>query len=125
MRRIYSVVALSLLVLFLAVIMFGCRSKEVESALIYINQQNDWDKAMEQLEVAVQVNPADVEAQVYLGEGYGRRGDYKKMKEHFDTATKLMGAPGQTKQNFMNNTLGTTEQKVQNQNNFETTASLT
>lgn len=102
MRRIYSVVALGLLVLFLAVMLFGCRSKEVESALIYINQQNDWDKAMEQLEIAVQVNPADVEAHAYLGEGYGRRGDYKKMKEHFDTAMELMGAPGQANQKFMN-----------------------
>jgi len=102
MRRNYSIVALSLLVLVLAALMlFGCRSKEVESALIYINQQNDWDKAMEQLEIAVQVNPADVEAQVYLGEGYGRRGDYKKMKEHFNTAMKLLEAPGKANQKFI------------------------
>jgi flagellar biosynthesis/type III secretory pathway protein FliH len=33
-------------------VLFGCRSKEVESALIYINQQNDWDKAMEQLKTS-------------------------------------------------------------------------
>ncbi len=93
MRKIYAIVALSLLVLFLAFMLFGCRSKEVESALIYINQQNDWDKAMEQLESAVQVNPADVEAHVYLGEGYGRRGEFQKMNEHFDTAMKLMEGP--------------------------------
>ncbi|MCI0493827.1 tetratricopeptide repeat protein [candidate division KSB1 bacterium] len=94
MRRIYAVAALSLLVLFSAIMMFGCRSKEVESALIYINQQNDWDKAMEQLQQAVQVNPADAEAHVYLGEGYGRRGDYRKMNEHYETAMKLLSAPG-------------------------------
>jgi tetratricopeptide (TPR) repeat protein len=94
MRRIYAVAALSLLVLFSAIMMFGCRSKEVESALIYINQQNDWDKAMEQLEQAVQVNPADAEAHVYLGEGYGRRGDYQKMNEQYETAMKLLSAPG-------------------------------
>lgn len=109
MRRIYSVVALSLLVLFLAVMLFGCRSKEVESALIYINQQNDWDKAMEQLKVAVQVNPADVEAHTYLGEGYGRRGDYKKMKEHFDIAMDLIGSPGQANQKFMNKIIQDTD----------------
>jgi len=101
MRKIYAIVALSLLVMFLAVIMFGCRSKEVESALIYINQQNDWDKAMEQLELAAQANPADVEAQVYLTEGYGRRGEYQKMNEHYDTAMKLMGGPGKANQKFI------------------------
>ncbi len=101
MRRIYAVVALSLLVLFLAVMLFGCRSKEVESALIYINQQNDWDKAMEQLELAVQVNPADVEAHVYLMEGYGRRGEYQKMVEHFDIAMKLMEGPGKANSKFV------------------------
>ncbi len=101
MRKIYAVVALSLLVLFLAFMLFGCRSKEVESALIYINQQNDWDKAMEQLELAVQVNPADVEAHVLLGEGYGRRREYQKMNEHFDTAMKLMEAPGKSNQKFI------------------------
>ncbi|UCE05791.1 MAG: tetratricopeptide repeat protein [bacterium] len=101
MRKIYSVVTLSLLVLVLAFMLFGCRSKEVESALIYINQQNDWDKAMEQLELAVQANPADVEAHVYLGEGYGRRGEYQKMNEHYDTAMKLMEAPGKANKKFI------------------------
>lgn len=94
MRRIYAVAALGLLVLFSAMMMFGCRSKEVESALIYINQQNDWNKAMEQLELAVQVNPADAEAHVYLGEGYGRRGEFEKMNTHYETAMKLLSAPG-------------------------------
>jgi len=101
MRRIYSVVALSLLVLFLAVMLFGCRSKEVESALIYINQ-NDWPKAMEQLELAVQVTPSDIEAHVLLGEGYGRQGEYQKMNEHYDTAMKLMEAPGKSNPKFIN-----------------------
>lgn len=101
MRKIYAIVALSLLVLFLAFMLFGCRSKEVESALIYINQQNDWDKAMEQLELAVQVNPGDIEAHVYLGEGYGRRGEYQKMNEHFDTAMKLMESPAQANNKFI------------------------
>jgi len=92
MKRIY--LTLSLMVALLVVLLlFGCRSKEVESALIYINQQNDWDKAMEQLEQAVQINPGDVEAHVYLVEGYGRRGEYQKMNEHYETAMKLMQGP--------------------------------
>lgn len=101
MRQIRAMVALSLLVLLLAVMLFGCRSKEVESALIYINQQNDWDKAMEQLQLAVQTNPSDVEAQVYLTEGYGRRGEYQKMNEHFEIAMKLMGGAGKANQKFI------------------------
>lgn len=100
MRKIYAVAALSLLVLFSA-IMFGCRSKEMESALIYINQQNDWDKAMEQLQLAVQMNPAETEAHVYLGEGYGLRGEYEKMNEHFDTAMNLLSAPGKANQKLI------------------------
>lgn len=101
MRRIYAVAALSLLVLFSAIMMYGCRSKEMQSALIYINQQNDWDKAMEQLELAVQVNPADAEAHVYLGEGYGRKGEFQKMNEHYETAMNLLSAPGKANQKLV------------------------
>lgn len=80
--------------------MFGCRSKEVESALIYINQQNDWDKAMEQLDIAVQVNPADVEAHLLRGEGFGHFGKWEKMVEEFKTAESLMsGTPNPKFQN--------------------------
>ncbi len=94
MRKLYSILSVGVLVLLIALMFFGCRSKEVESALIYINQQNDWEKAMEQLKMAVQVNPADVEAHVLLGEGYGHFGEYDKMAEEFATAEKLMqGAP--------------------------------
>lgn len=92
MRRVYVTFAL-IAVLMSVLLLFGCRSKEVESALIYINQQNDWDKAMEQLEQAVQINPNDLEAHVYLVEGYGRRGEYQKMNEHYEAAMKLMQGP--------------------------------
>ena len=60
MRTIKSILTVGILVLLVGLMLFGCRSKEVESALIYINQQNDWEKAMEQLDIAVQVNPGDV-----------------------------------------------------------------
>ncbi len=103
MRKVYSTLTIGLLVLMVGLLFFGCRSKEVESALIYINQQNDWDKAMEQLHLAVQVNPADVEAHVLLGKGYGHFGDYEKMVEEFASAEKLMaGAPNAKFQNEIN-----------------------
>lgn len=100
MRRSYSIITLGLLALLLMVMFFGCRSKEVESALIYINQQNDWGKAMEQLDIAIQVNPADVEARVLRGEGFGRLGEYEKMNEDFDAAEKLMVDPASGNANF-------------------------
>jgi len=105
MKRFYSILSIALLVVVVSLMLFGCRSKEVESALIYINQQNDWNKAMEQLKMAVQVNPADVEAHVLLAEGYGQFGDYENMVKEIDTAEKLMeGAPNpkfQTKLNYL------------------------
>ena len=100
MRRSYSIITLGLLALLLMVMFFGCRSKEVESALIYINQQNDWGKAMEQLDLALQVNPADVEARVLRGEGFGRLGEYEKMNEDFNTAEKMMAEPGTANAKF-------------------------
>ncbi|NOZ60630.1 MAG: tetratricopeptide repeat protein [Calditrichaeota bacterium] len=103
MKRLYSILSIALLVVVVSLMLFGCRSKEVESALIYINQQNDWGKAMEQLKMAVQVNPADVEAHVLLAEGYGQSGDYENMVKEIDTAEKLMeGAPNPKFQNKLN-----------------------
>ena len=92
MRRIYTVVTITLLVLLVGLMIFGCRSKEVESALIYINQQNDWEKAMEQLNMAIQINPADAEAHLLLAEGYGHFGDFEKMVEEVKTTESLIAS---------------------------------
>jgi len=95
-----SILITALLVLLVGMVLFGCRSKEVESALIYINQQNDWDKAMEQLDLAVQVNPADAEAHLLRGEGYGHYGKYELMVEELKTVESLIsGAPNPKFQN--------------------------
>lgn len=100
MRKFYSLLIIGLLVLMVGFLLYGCRSKEVESALIYINQQKDWDKAMEQLQIAVQINPGDLEAHVLLAEGYGQFSDYEKMVNEFDISEKLMAnAPNPTFQN--------------------------
>ncbi len=66
-----------------ALILFACQSKEVTSARVYIQQEN-WEKAIEQLEAAVESNPADAEAAYLLGWGYAERGDWAGMKEMFD-----------------------------------------
>jgi tetratricopeptide (TPR) repeat protein len=101
MKKIQGMLLWVLLAFAVVLMLSGCRSKEVESALIYINQQNDWNKAMEQLKMAVQINPGDVEAHVYLVEGYGRLGDYQQMNEHYATAMKLLSTPGSTNKKFI------------------------
>lgn len=87
MKRAYLILTLLLLSISL-LIMIGCQSKEVTSAKVYI-QQDDWDKAIEQLESAVQVYPGDGEAHLLLGQGYGKKGFFEKMVKEFDQAAKI------------------------------------
>ncbi len=101
MRKFYSLLVIGLVILMVGVLLYGCRSKEVESALIYINQQKDWEKAMEQLQLAVQINPGDLEAHVLMVEGYGTFGDYEKMVDEIEIAEKLMATTPNPK--FQNN----------------------
>jgi Flp pilus assembly protein TadD len=57
--------------------LWACQSKEVTSAKVYI-QQGDWNKAIEQLQIAVQTYPNDPEAHYLLGRGYAEKGMYKE-----------------------------------------------
>ncbi len=70
------------------IILAGCQSKEVTSAKVYI-QQDNWEKAIEQLEMAVEMYPTDAEAHYLLGEGYANRGEWEKMNEMFEKASKI------------------------------------
>lgn len=90
MKKYYSIVAISLLIIGLLVI-FGCASKELTSAKVYI-QQDDWAKAEEQLKQAVAMYPNDAEAQALLGEAYSRRGEFEKMNEAFDASLAVSEA---------------------------------
>lgn len=63
-------------------LLVGCQTKEVTSAKVYI-QQDDWDKALEQLEQAIKLYPGDPEAHMLLGRGYGKKGWYAKMADEF------------------------------------------
>jgi len=84
MRRVHSILAVSVL-LFGMLLLFGCQSKELTSAKVYI-QQDDWQKAEEQLKMAVELYPADAEAHRWLGEAYGRTGDFENMNKEFDAS---------------------------------------
>ena len=78
-----AAVLLSFMILFMA-----CQTKEVTSAKVYI-QQDDWDKAIEQLEMAVSMYPNDVEAHYLLGEGMSQKQNWERMNEMFDKSLKL------------------------------------
>ena len=66
-----------------SMVFFACQTKEVTSAKVYI-QQDNWEKAIEQLGQAVKLYPGDVEAHCLLGEGYGTIGEWAKMNDNFE-----------------------------------------
>jgi len=78
------------LVLALSVVIYyvGCRSTAFTSAKVYI-QQDNWDKAIEQLEIEVAQNPRNAEAHYLLGRGYGTKGLFEKMNKEFDASLAL------------------------------------
>ncbi|MBN1350748.1 tetratricopeptide repeat protein [candidate division KSB1 bacterium] len=87
MKRTLSVglaIVLSVGIFFL----MSCQTKEVTSAKVYI-QQDDWDKAIEQLEQAVQLYPNDMEAHYLLAQGYGKQGKFPEMVREMDASLAI------------------------------------
>lgn len=66
----------------------GCQPKEVTSAKIYI-QHNNWNQALEQLELAVEAYPDNAEAHYLLGWAYGRNARYKDMSQEFEKSLTI------------------------------------
>ncbi len=66
----------------------ACQTKEVTSAKVYI-QQDNWDKAIEQLEMAVELYPTDPEAFYLLGEGMAQKQNWERMNEMFEKSLKI------------------------------------
>lgn len=60
----------------------GCRSKELTTAKVHI-QQNNWEKAIVQLERAVAADAQNFEAQFLLGQGYANQGRFAEMNSAF------------------------------------------
>ncbi len=63
----------------------GCQIKELTSAKVHI-QQNDWDKAVIELEKAVMAHPENAEAQFLLGRGYAAQKRFANMNRAFDAS---------------------------------------
>lgn len=81
-------VVLALVLLSFGLLFIFCQTKEVTSAKVYI-QQDNWDKAIEQLEMAVSMYPTDAEAHYLLGEGMAQKQNWRRMNEMFDKSLAI------------------------------------
>jgi lipoprotein NlpI len=79
---------ISLVLLGFVTLWVGCQSPALTGAKVYIQQQ-DWDNAREQLEIAVQQEPGNAEAHYLLGRAYGEQGDYEAMVRAFQTSLEI------------------------------------
>ena len=61
----------------------GCQQTAVTSAKVYM-QQNNWDKAIEQCNLAIASVPNDPDAYFVLGQAYGEKGLYQEMFQAFN-----------------------------------------
>jgi len=77
-----------LFIALLAAAAVGCQPKEVTRAKIYI-QNNDWDRAIDQLEAAVKSYPDNPEAHFLLGQAYGNKWRFKEMMQQFEQSLAL------------------------------------
>lgn len=81
----FFLAGLTVLMAFALTVQWGCQTKEVTSAKVYISQ-NDWDNAIAQLEAAVATTPENAEAQYLLGRGYGVKGRFEEMNRAFEAS---------------------------------------
>ena len=80
--------AMTVLMLGAIIVLTACQTKEVTSAKVYI-QQDNWEKAIEQLEIAVNLYPGDAEAHYLLGEGMSQQSNWERMNEEFNKSLKI------------------------------------
>ncbi len=82
MRKYAALIAV-LSIAIVSVIITGCQVKEVTSAKVYI-QQDNWEKAQEQLEQAVALYPTNAEAWYLLGQAHARKNNFEDMNAAFE-----------------------------------------
>lgn len=71
-----------------AAVLLGCQSKQLTSAKIYM-QQRDWERAIEQLEEAVEIDADNPEVHFLLGQAHGRAGHFRDMNREFELSLML------------------------------------
>ncbi len=80
--------AFSLILLAGVALWAGCQNPALTGAKVYIQQQ-DWDNAQQQLELAVQQEPRNAEARFLLGRAYGEKGMYEAMVREFEKSLEI------------------------------------
>jgi len=70
------------------ILLTGCRPPEIEGAVVDI-QHGLYDKAFDNLLIAVKKYPNNPEAWYLLGSLYGRKDNYEKMNECFDKSLEI------------------------------------
>lgn len=103
MKNIKNLPESLLLIVIVLLVLFGCKSVEFQTAVIYYYQMNDLDKSIEYLHKAIQKNPADIEAYILLGEIFGQERRYPEMAEALDSASVHISDSIPSHQNFKDN----------------------
>ncbi len=86
---------LMLIFALLIITIAGCNSQFISSGIIYM-QQNDMDKAIQQFQLAIENEPNNPQAYLWLGKAYGEKKDYEKASSYFiqalekDTTSKVL-----------------------------------
>ncbi|MDY6786868.1 MAG: tetratricopeptide repeat protein [candidate division WOR-3 bacterium] len=68
-------------VILTVIVIAGCTNQFISSGIIYM-QQNETDKALEQFQLAVENEPNNPEAYMWLGRAYADKGEYEKAAEN-------------------------------------------
>jgi len=84
-KRIYVFWVLAAVVL---LVVAGCANKWVTSGKIAMNSKN-WDKAITDFNKAIEENPDNAVAHMYLARCYLEKDEYDKMPPHLDAAEKV------------------------------------
>ncbi|MCK5146777.1 tetratricopeptide repeat protein [bacterium] len=78
-----ATIILSLLLIVLMVMVTGCNHPAITSARIYLNNNQDPDKAIEQCKIAINEVPANPEPHFLMGQAYIMKKMYKEMNDSF------------------------------------------
>ncbi|MCP4571585.1 MAG: hypothetical protein GY838_04475 [bacterium] len=80
-----------LIVLFALVLVAGCRSAHTTSAILYIENEQNYDKAVQVIQEGFQYRDDEPDAYYYLGEAYSHLAEEAVEANDFNEATKNYG----------------------------------
>jgi tetratricopeptide (TPR) repeat protein len=88
MKKQFFRIATALSFLGFIAVWTGCQDTYTTSAKVY-NQQNNYDKAIEQCQLAVEQFPNNYEAYFVMGQAYGAKGMYREMNHAFGKSQSI------------------------------------